>query len=80
MYFKLFFSPIMDYFFCSMGTFLSNCSTSFLESSSSTNGSTFPSGDLLVNKIGTFVSLGFPSFSKNLICNFQAIINLLNTI
>ncbi|KAE9545283.1 hypothetical protein AGLY_000826 [Aphis glycines] len=52
-----------------MGTFCFDCSTSFLDSSSSGNGSTFPSGDLLVNKIGIRVSLGFPSFSKNLIFN-----------
>lgn len=38
--------------FYSMGTFCFDCSTSFLDSSSSDNGSTFPSGDLLVNKIG----------------------------
>lgn len=57
----------------SIVTFSTGCFISFLNSSSSTNGSTFPSGDLLVNKIGIFDSLGFPSFSKNLIYNYKIV-------
>lgn len=49
-----------------MEAFCADCSTSFLDSSSSANGSTCPSGDLLINKIGISFSFGFPSCSKNL--------------